>query len=70
MDLIEYMYYLEESGNLSTRAGKINAVIRDIKRYPTFEISMTEFELILNRHGLTYSELSPEEFNYINRSIK
>jgi len=70
MDFPEFMYYLESDGKLPTRAGKINAVIKDIKRYPALEIDMAEFELILNHYGLTFDELSSREINYINNNIK
>jgi (E)-4-hydroxy-3-methylbut-2-enyl-diphosphate synthase len=51
MELAEMFYYAEAEGKLPTRAGKINAVIRDIKAYPGSTIEMYEFEEILEKYG-------------------
>jgi len=70
MTFAELMFYAEAEGLLPTRAGKINAVINDIKRYPGFEIDFSEFENILKKHGLKYKDLSNREIRYINASIR
>lgn len=70
MELAEMFYYAEAEGKLPTRAGKINAVIRDIKNYPASTIEMNEFEEILNRYGLTFKMLTDREIQRINSSIR
>jgi len=66
-----YIFFMAEAeGMLPTRAGKINAVINDIKNYPCPTIDFDIFCYILNRHGLSYNELTQKEINYINISIK
>lgn len=70
MTFPELMYYVECDGGLPTRAGKINAVIKDVKRYPYPEISMDAFEAILNEYGLTFDSLTNRERRYIEASIK
>ena len=69
MKFFETMFYAEAEGLLPTRAGKINAVIKDIKAYPAPEISFSTFKEILSNHGLTYDELTSKEIRYINSSI-
>lgn len=70
MELAEMFYYAEAEGKLPTRAGKINAVIRDIKNYPAPTIEMNEFEEILNKYGLTFKMLTDREIQRINSSIR
>ena len=70
MEFAQLMFMAEAEGLLPTRAGKINAVINDIKDYPGSSISFSEFERILNKHGLAYNELSEREIRYINASIR
>ena len=70
MTFIETMFYAETEGFLPTRAGKINAVINAVKRYPRPEIEFSEFEKILETYGLKYNSLSDREIQYINTSIK
>lgn len=70
MELAEMFYYTEAEGKLPTRAGKINAVIRDIKNYPAPTIEMNEFEEILNRYELTFKMLTDREIQRINSSIR
>ena len=70
MELAEMFYYAEAEGKLPTRAGKINAIIRDIKNYPASTIEMNEFEEILNRYGLTFKMLTDREIQRINSSIR
>lgn len=70
MELAEMFYYAEAEGKLHTRAGKINAVIRDVKAYPGSTIGMYEFEKILKKYGLSYGELTPREIQKINSGIR
>lgn len=70
MEFSEMMFYAEAEGLLPTRAGRINAVITDIKSYPRQTIEFSEFEKILHKHGFKYSELSNREIRYINASIR
>lgn len=65
----EVLYMAECEGLLPTRAGKINAVIRAIKSYPTSSIGMDEFRKILSDYDLEYETLSEREIRYINASI-
>ena len=69
MTFPEVMFYAEAEGLLPTRAGKINAVINAVKKYPRPEIEFSEFEKILEKHGLHYKNLSEKEIRYINASI-
>ena len=66
----ELCFYAEAEGLLPTRAGKINAVINDIKKYPSPTIGFKEFELILKKYGLSYEKLTDREIRYINASIR
>ena len=69
MKFAESMIYAEDEGLLPTRLGKINAVINAVKEYPHYEIEFSEFEKILEQHGLKYKELSNQEIQYINDSL-
>ena len=69
MQFAEMMFYAEAEGLLPTRAGAINAVIAEIKRIPRPAIKFSEFEEILEKHGLRYEDLSSREIRYINASI-
>ena len=66
----EMMFYAEAEGLLPTRAGKINAVIADIKNYPTPSITHTEFKNILNHYELKYEDLSERELRYLEASVR
>ncbi len=66
----ELLFYAEAEGLLPTRAGKINAIINEIKNYPAPVIDQTHFERILNCYGLSINDLSNREINYINASIR
>ena len=68
MTFAEMMFYAEEEGLLPTRAGRINAVIEEIRTYPRPDIEAEEFESILNRHQL--SDLTEKELRYIYNTIK
>lgn len=70
MDMSYCFYMAESEGLLPTRAGKINAVIKDVKAYPSPTIELSAFKRILSKHGLKYSELSKREINYINSMIR
>lgn len=70
MKFPELFFYAEAEGLLPTRAGKINAVINDIKNYPGSEIEFSEFENILNHYGLRYEDLTDKEIHHINASIR
>lgn len=69
MKFAETMFYAEAEGLLPTRLGKINAVINAVKEYPHYEIEFSEFEKILEQHGLKYKELSNQEIQYINDNL-
>ena len=66
----EVMFYAEANGLLPTRAGKINAIINEIKLYPHPEMKFEDFEKVLNNYGLCYKDLTRMEINYINASIR
>lgn len=70
MQFAEIMFYAEAEGLLPTRTGNINAVIRDVRNDPHPEIKLSDFEKILNRHHLSYDELSERELNYIEARIR
>ena len=69
MDIFETFFYAEAEGLLPTRAGKINAVINEIKANPNLEIDFSTFEEILHNHGLNYEDLTNREIKYINAKI-
>lgn len=69
MQFSEMMFYAEAEGLLPTRAGKINAVINDIKDHPSPKISFDEFNEILHDHGLKYTDLSDKDLRYIEARI-
>ena len=70
MTFPELFFYAEAEGLLPTRAGKINAIINEVKAYPNSEIDFFEFEKILTKYGLKYNNLSNKEIRYINASIR
>ena len=65
----EMLYYMECEGDIPTRTGRINAVIKEIRSTPPHHISDDEFEQVLNNHGLTYEELTNRELLFIVQSI-
>ena len=65
----EMLYYMECEGDMPTRAGRINAVIKEIKSTPPHHISEDEFEQVLNNHDLSYEELTYRELSFIIESI-
>jgi len=70
MKFTDMMHYAELEGDISTRTGKINAIIKDIKAFPSPVIGMNEFEKILNKYGLSYKELTAREIQRINAGIR
>jgi len=70
MTFAEMMFYAEAEGLLPTRTGKLNAVITDVKKYPAPSIDIYHLEQILNKHGLTYNQLSRKELRYIENGIR
>lgn len=69
MKFAELMFYAEAEGLLPTRAGKINAVIRDIKNFPSPTIDFMQFKTILSQYDLNYDDLTDLEKRYINAKI-
>jgi hypothetical protein len=65
----EMLYYMECEGDMPTRTGRINAVIKEIKSTPPHHISEDEFEQVLNNHDLSYEELTYRELLFIIESI-
>ena len=65
----EMLYYMECEGDMPTRTGRINAVIKEIKSTPPHHISENEFEQVLNNHGFSYEELTYRELLFIVESI-
>lgn len=65
----EMLYYMECEGDIPTRTGRINAVIKEIRSTPPHHISDDEFERVLNNHGLSYEELTNRELLFIVQSI-
>lgn len=65
----EMLYYMECEGDIPTKTGRINAVIKEIRNTPPHYISDDEFEQILNNHGLSYKELNYRELLFIIESI-
>ncbi len=61
----EMMFYAEAEGLLPTRAGRINAVINDMKDWPYDTMSQDDFEKILVEHKLDYDDLTQKEIDYI-----
>ena len=69
MDMSYVFYMAEAEGLLLTRVGKLNAVIKDIKKYPEEVADTFVVEKILNKYGLSISSLSSKEINYIEREV-
>lgn len=65
----EMLYYMECEGDIPTRTGRINAVIKEIRNTPPHHISDDEFEQVLNNHGLSYEGLTNRELLFIVQSI-
>lgn len=70
MDFAESMFMAEAEGYLPTRTGKINAIVKAIKNYPSPVIDQSVFESIVNHYGINPQSLTRRELNYINSAIK
>ena len=70
MDFAELMFMAEAEGYLPTRTGKINAIVKAIKNYPSPVIDQSVFESIVNHYGINPQSLTRRELNYINSAIK
>ena len=70
MKFPELMFYAEIAGELPTRMGRLNAVIRDIKQVPTPTIDSDTLVSILNKNGIELKDLTQKEFNYILQGIR
>lgn len=69
MNFPELMFYAESSGDLPTRRGRLNAVIKDIKAVPTPTIDSDTLVSILTKNGIDIKDLTQEEFRYILRGL-
>ena len=70
MDM-NYVFFMAESeGLLPTRAGKINAIVKNIKAYPAPSIDIYTFYSIVRENGIDPDSLTPKEMRYINSAIK
>lgn len=69
MTFPEVMFYAEAEGLLPTRAGRINAVIKDLKEDPHPEITFARYREILRNHDLDYDYLTEREKRYIDASV-
>ena len=70
MEISELFYMAEAEGELPTRIGRLNAVIKDIKRIPTPTVDSDTFVSILNKNGIELKDLTQKEFNYILNGIR
>lgn len=67
---MDYIYFMAEAeGLLPTRAGRINAIIQDIKDQPRTRITEAQFREIVESNGIKYSTLTDREIRYIQASI-
>lgn len=70
MKFSELMFYAETAGELPTRMGRLNAVIKDIKNIPVPTIDSDTLISILSKNGIELKDLTQREFNYILKNIK
>lgn len=70
MKFSELMFYAETAGELPTRMGRLNAVIKDIKNIPVPTIDSNTLISILSKNGIELKDLTQREFNYILKNIK
>ena len=70
MKMNELFFMAEVEGELPTRQGRINAAIRDIRRYPAPAIDHETFCDILEQNGLKYEDLTEREYLYIVDNIR
>ncbi len=69
MNFPELMFYAESNGDLPTRRGRLNAVIKDIKAVPTPTIDSDTLISILTKNGIDIKDLTQEEFRYVLRGL-
>lgn len=62
-----YFYLAEKEGLLKTREGRLNAVIRAVKNYPSPVIPDEAFQALLEKYDLT--DLTEKELRRIKNSI-
>lgn len=65
MNFSELMFYAEANGLLPTRAGKIEAVINEMKKNYYSIMDFPVFNQILEKNGLSYDQLTDKEIQYI-----
>ena len=70
MKFSELMYYAEATGELPTRTGRLNAVIKDIRNIPTPTIDSDTLISVLSKNGIELKSLTQREFDYILKGIK
>lgn len=70
MKFSELMYYAEAAGELPTRTGRLNAVIKDIRSIPTPTIDSDTLISVLSKNGIELKSLTQREFDYILKGIK
>jgi len=70
MNFPELMFMAETEGQLPTRIGRLNAIIKDIKNFPAPTIDSDTLISILNKNGIELKDLTQKEFNYILRGIR
>ena len=70
MNFPELFFMAEAAGELPTRIGRLNAVIRDIKKFPAPTIDSDILISILNKNGIELKDLTQKEFNYILNGIR
>ena len=70
MNFSELMFMAEAEGQLPTRVGRLNAVIKDIKMISTPSIDSDTLISILNKNGIELKSLTQKEFDYILRGIR
>lgn len=70
MDFAALMFMAETEGSLPTRTGKINAIVKDVREYPSTTIDEETFSNIVKSHGIHYDSLTNLEWKYIFSAIK
>ena len=70
MNFPELMFMAEAEGQLPTRMGRLNAIIKDIKNFPAPAIDSDILISILNKNGIELKDLTQKEFDYILRGIR
>lgn len=69
MTFPEMMFYAESEGLLPTRLGKLNAAINELNKDTRNTIPFEDFCQVLEKHGLSFEELTPRELDYINENV-